>query len=148
VRCSILLTSSNSAIISGGIDIVNVAVFRILTIVILVPHFQRMVTFQYRNITNYHNLTNTILNVIILLSFFGGKMATKKRPTLSYGTLVRTTQEDPDTADSWTEEGKQARKWGVEGMVMSYRDSHGLCYRVRHRDGTTACYDPTELQVL
>ncbi len=70
-----------------------------------------------------------------------------KYPPISPGTLVRTTQEDEANADSWTEEGKKRRKWGVEGEVIAHHDSHGLCYEVKHKDGTVGCYDPTELTI-
>ena len=75
-------------------------------------------------------------------------MSADKYPPISPGTPVRTTQEDPNSAASWTEEGKKRRKWGVDGKVITHHDSHGLCYDVRHSDGSQGCYDPTELQVL
>ncbi len=75
-------------------------------------------------------------------------MNSKKYPPISPGTHVRTTQEDAGVKDSWTEEGKKQRKWGIEGIVITHHDSHGLCYEVHHSDDTTGCYDPSELQVL
>ena len=74
--------------------------------------------------------------------------AEKKWPPLSPGTSVRTTQEDKSNADSWTESAKNRRRWGVEGEVIKHHDSHGLCYDVKHADGSVGCYDPTELQIL
>jgi len=39
-------------------------------------------------------------------------------------------------------------KWGVEGVVLDHHDSHGLCYDVRHDDGSFCCYDPDEIEKL
>ncbi len=74
-------------------------------------------------------------------------MAKEKYPPISPGTSVRTTQENPEITD-WTKQAKKNRKWGVEGKVVTHHDSHGLCYDVRHSDGTGGCYDPTELEIL
>lgn len=45
-------------------------------------------------------------------------------------------------------EAWNARKWGVQGTILMHHDSHGLCYDVRHDDGTEGCYDPGEFEVL
>jgi hypothetical protein len=39
-------------------------------------------------------------------------------PLISNRTRVRTLQEDPANADSWTEVARQRRRWGVEGEVI------------------------------
>lgn len=33
----------------------------------------------------------------------------------------------------------------MHGSIVGHSDSHGLCYEVRHDDGTRAFYDPDEL---
>ena len=71
-------------------------------------------------------------------------MTTQKYPPISPGTLVKTTQEN---SDDWTKEALKTRRWGVRGAVIAHHDSHGLCYDVRHEDGTRGSYDPSELEV-
>ena len=74
-------------------------------------------------------------------------MIDNKYPPISPGTLVKTTRSNtPDT--EWTPEARANRKWGVEGRVLTHHDSHGLCYEVRHSDGTVGTYDPSELEVV
>ena len=68
-------------------------------------------------------------------------------PPLECGTRVRTVA-IPDVSDDWTEEAKVARRFGVLGRIIRHHDSHGLCYDVRHDDGTEGCYDSNELAVL
>lgn len=64
---------------------------------------------------------------------------------LTKGTKVRTLQ--PTTLDGeWNE--PQTRQWGVEGVVLCHHDSHGLCYEVKHADGTIGAYDPDEIEVM
>lgn len=46
--------------------------------------------------------------------------------------------------DDWTLENCQARQWGVKGKVIDLSNTHGLCYRIQHDDGTDAWYDPQE----
>jgi len=66
--------------------------------------------------------------------------------SLQIGTQVLTTEDAG--ADDWAEEAKAKRKWGVTGTVVDRSDSHGLCYRVKHEDGSTAWYEPAELKKL
>lgn len=74
-------------------------------------------------------------------------MVTEKYPPISDGTLVKT--KSSNTPDSeWTSEARANRKWGVHGRVLTHHDSHGLCYEVRHSDGTVGAYDPSELEVV
>lgn len=68
-------------------------------------------------------------------------------PPLENGTRVRTIA-IPDVSNGWTEEAKAVRRFGVLGTIIHYHDSHGLCYDVRHDDGTEGCYDSRELVVL
>lgn len=63
---------------------------------------------------------------------------------LSNGTRVRTLVV-PDPPTDWTEEAKRARRFDVDGTVIAMHDSHGLCYEVRHDDGTVGAYEPREL---
>ena len=77
----------------------------------------------------------------------GVKMTTEKYPPISAGTLVKTTSSN--TPDSeWSPAVRVNRKWGVQGKVLTHHDSHGLCYEVRHSDGTVGTYDPSELEVV
>jgi hypothetical protein len=38
------------------------------------------------------------------------------------------------------------RIWGVVGTIVDYSDSHGLCYKVKHDNGTESWYNPEELE--
>lgn len=71
----------------------------------------------------------------------------QKYPPIAPGTKVKTTEKQlPDT--EWSEEVLANRKWGVKGVVLRHYDSHGLCYDVRHEDGTVGCYDPSEFEIV
>ncbi len=60
------------------------------------------------------------------------------------GTRVRTA-EKIDGRD-YTEEGRAKRRPGLSGSIVSFSDSHGLCFCVRHDDdGSMAFYDPDEI---
>lgn len=48
----------------------------------------------------------------------------------------------------WTYENHLARQWGVIGVVKDLSNAHGLCYKVEHDDGSSAWYDPKELEDL
>ncbi len=75
-------------------------------------------------------------------------MNTEKWPPIDRGTKVKTTT-GPNTPDSeWSAEARANRRWGVEGTITGHHDSHGLCYEVEHTDGTTGCYDPSELEIV
>ncbi|MBI4032628.1 hypothetical protein HY374_02895 [Candidatus Berkelbacteria bacterium] len=67
-------------------------------------------------------------------------------PPLKPGTVVQTTEPNQAMRDEWTDEGWASKRAGVRGTVIVHHDSHGLCYDVRHEDGTIGCYDPSELQ--
>jgi hypothetical protein len=75
-------------------------------------------------------------------------MTTAAYPPIAPGTVVRTTQPDMSLRGEWTDEGWAKRKWGVRGNVVTHHDSHGLCYDVRHEDGSVGCYNPSELEVV
>lgn len=45
----------------------------------------------------------------------------------------------------YTEKGISKRKCGLNGTVVDLSNSHGLCFKVIHDDGTSAYYDPDEL---
>lgn len=72
---------------------------------------------------------------------------TEKWPPLDPGTRVRTTKCRTEQKE-WMPEAWVARKWGVTGTIIRHHDSHGLCYDVRHDDGTEGCYDPPEFEVI
>lgn len=76
------------------------------------------------------------------------KENTEKWPPISHGTKVRTTEPNMALRDEWTEEGWANKKWGMEGNILTHHDSHGLCYDVKHSDGTVGCYDPSELEIV
>lgn len=61
------------------------------------------------------------------------------------GQRVRTA-EDQGSSD-WTSEAVEDRKWGVVGRIVDHSNSHGLCYKVEHEDGTTGWYEPGELDL-
>lgn len=46
----------------------------------------------------------------------------------------------------YTVEGHQQRRPGATGVVIGHSDSHGLCWQVRHDDGTVGFYDSDELE--
>jgi hypothetical protein len=58
--------------------------------------------------------------------------------------------DDPNLEERWhwADEEWEHRQWNVQGTVVTHHDSHGLYYEVLHPDGTTASYDPTELDVV
>lgn len=70
----------------------------------------------------------------------------EKWPPLDPDTRVRTTSKST-ADDEWTPGALMARKWGVAGVIVRHHDAHGLCYDVRHDDGTEGCYDPTEFDI-
>jgi len=75
-------------------------------------------------------------------------MVTKKYPPISIGTSVKTTQNNEALRNEWNEEALTKRKWGLQGTILNYHDSHGLYYEVLHEDGIKGCYHPSELEVV
>jgi hypothetical protein len=75
-------------------------------------------------------------------------MKTEKWPPIDHGTQVLTTRPDLKRRSEWTKEGWKSRRWGVQGTIINHHDSHGLCYEVRHHNGTVGYYDPSEFQVI
>jgi hypothetical protein len=68
-------------------------------------------------------------------------------PPISNGTIITTTQENLALKNEWVEGVKEKCRWGVRGEVVNYSSGHGLCYEVKHDDGTTAWYDPSEFHI-
>jgi hypothetical protein len=66
---------------------------------------------------------------------------------LSVGDRVETVRPDVES-DDWTQEAMASRRWGVTGSIVREHNSHGLCYRVRHDDGSHGVYEARELRVL
>lgn len=64
------------------------------------------------------------------------------------GTSVTTTKSDSVRREDWTDEGWASKKWGLKGVVIAHHNSHGLCYEVRHEDGTVGTYDPSEVIIV
>jgi len=52
----------------------------------------------------------------------------------------------PNPPTDWTVEAKRARKFGVRGEVVEVHTGHGICFSVRHDDGTVGAYEPRELR--
>lgn len=75
-------------------------------------------------------------------------MSTNKWPPIDPGTKVITTEPNMALRREWTDEGWAGKKWVVLGTIITHHDSHGLCYDVKHDDGTIGCYDPSELKVI
>lgn len=61
------------------------------------------------------------------------------------GARVRTTTDAG--SDDWSDLTRSTCKWGVSGKIIDYSNSHGLCYKVRHQDGSVAWYEPGELEL-
>lgn len=74
--------------------------------------------------------------------------ASKKWPPLDPGTKVKTSQPNYSLRGKWTNEAWDQRRWGMLGVIMTHSDSHGLCYEIRHEDGSVAWYDPSEMDVV
>jgi hypothetical protein len=68
-------------------------------------------------------------------------------PSLKNGTAVKTIRPEIESKD-WAAEALECRRWGVVGKIVGYSDSHGLCYRVEHADGTDGWYESRELVLL
>ncbi len=64
---------------------------------------------------------------------------------LDIGTPVRTKKPAKEPTD-FTAEALAERKWETEGKVVERSDSHGVCYKVKHKGGTSAWYCRRELQ--
>lgn len=60
-----------------------------------------------------------------------------------YGQPVRVA--DSLERRDFNEAAQRERRPGASGIVLKHSDSHGLCFEVRHHDGSTAWYDPDEL---
>ena len=68
-------------------------------------------------------------------------------PPLMVATKVKTVRPEKESND-WDPEALKQRRWDIHGEVVRHSDSHGLCYLVRHVDGTKAWYEPRELVLL
>lgn len=75
-------------------------------------------------------------------------MSAKKYPPIQPGTQVITIQSSSVLREDWSDKGWASKKWGSKGVVISHHDSHGLCYEVKHEDGTEGVYAPSELEVV
>lgn len=69
---------------------------------------------------------------------------------LATRTRVMTTQPNWSLRGDWTDDAWSARQWGVGGIVEAHEDfgEFGQYCVVRHKDGSIARYDPSELKVL
>lgn len=66
---------------------------------------------------------------------------------LKEGYHVATIKSDRVSSD-WSQEALASRKFGVFGTIINEHNSHGVCYGVRHSDGTVGYYEPWELVVV
>ncbi|MBI2064830.1 MAG: hypothetical protein HYT62_02110 [Candidatus Yanofskybacteria bacterium] len=75
-------------------------------------------------------------------------MNAKKWPPLDPGTRIKTTKPNERMRREWTDGGWYSKRSDTHGTILRHHDSHGLCYDVRHDDGTEGCYDPSEFEVV
>ena len=68
-------------------------------------------------------------------------------PPWMLGTKVRTVRSRTESKD-WTPDALKQRRWDVCGDILRHSDSHGLCYLVKHEDGTEGWYERRELVLL
>lgn len=59
---------------------------------------------------------------------------------------VKTVRSNPANDREYTAEAN--RRWGVKGTLVQYSNSHGLCFQVRHDDGSLGAYEPDELRLI
>jgi hypothetical protein len=58
---------------------------------------------------------------------------------------TRVTTADKLDGRDYAADARLARRPAADGAIVGSSDSHGLCYKVLHEDGTEAYYDPDEL---
>jgi hypothetical protein len=68
-----------------------------------------------------------------------------KHPSYLVGKMVKTTKTGTLRTD-WADGVWEKRQWGVNGRIVARHDSHGICYDVKHEDGSIGSYDPSELE--
>lgn len=78
--------------------------------------------------------------------FLFGDKPTRPR-TFQTGDRVKTRHTTNPPTD-WTPEAARLRRFEVEGTVIQSHNGHGLCYSVRHENGTVGTYEPQELELL
>jgi hypothetical protein len=66
---------------------------------------------------------------------------------IANGTKVKTVKPEVESKD-WVGEVLASRKWDVTGKVVKKNDEHGLCYGVRHDDGSAGWYEFRELEIM
>jgi uncharacterized Zn ribbon protein len=97
-------------------------------------------------------------HVVKALKYAGIEVGEEDIPEKAYvhdanGTILRegvsvvTVLGDKISKD-WLPEAHQFRKFGMKGTIIKEHNSHGLCFDVRHSDGSVGCYDPWELVVV
>ncbi len=65
---------------------------------------------------------------------------------MKIGDRVRTIEDS--RATDWSIGARSNVRWGVDGKVVHVHHGHGLCYDVRHDDGSKAPYNPEELKLV
>lgn len=67
--------------------------------------------------------------------------------TLKVGSQVKTVKPEVVSTDWSSKAVIQGRvgRWGQNGEIVNYSNSHGLCYEVKFVDDCTAWFEPREL---
>lgn len=68
-------------------------------------------------------------------------------PALKVGTKVLTVETN-HTSKDWDKKALASRRFGVVGTIIHESNSHGLCFKVEHEDGSIGYYDPWELDSI
>lgn len=53
-----------------------------------------------------------------------------------------------DDSNAWVDGAREKCRWGEKGTIITYSNSHGLCFEVHHDEGGMAWYNPGELQLI
>jgi len=72
-------------------------------------------------------------------------VTTEKEQAALVGTPVKVEDWLEPKNKHYVESAWDNRKPGMTGRIIGYSNSHGLCFHVRHNDGTAGWYDPEEL---
>lgn len=75
---------------------------------------------------------------------------TEKEQASMVGKRVRTLKLIPNVEieRGYVLEAREHAGSGKKGIIINYSNSHGICYKVKHADGTQAFYEPEELELI
>lgn len=51
-------------------------------------------------------------------------------------------------SNDWSPDALSGRKFGEEGEIIDFSNSHGTVYLVRHKDKSVGWYEPRELVLI